>query len=93
MNSQQEIVDQLNEDDRELVYLPKRRKEVKELKTRYDYQKMLAKKIQKPIGYIFAKTRGWPLEWFYQLHSLIKYEKNITKHPVVINSFIKNVWK
>lgn len=59
-----------------------------EPKNRYDYQKIMAGIINKPIGFIFKTTEGWPNNWFIDIQSNCK-EKTKEQQAKFIWWFIK----
>ena len=74
MNSFNEIINQLEEDDEPIskARYPKRL----EPTTKYDYCEKFARIIDKPIGYVLNKTKGWPLDWLIHLDSDQKADQN-----------------
>ena len=57
--------------------------------TKGDYQKVMASVTGREIKVICILTSHWPLQWFYDMHGDIKWERDVTKHPVIVNSWIK----
>ncbi len=80
MDNHQEIINQLNEDDKELVYQPKQRKKTLEPVTRYDFCQVIGKIIGQPTLAILKRTKHYPMDWFYQLQAEVK---NIKSNPSI----------
>lgn len=65
------------------------------LDTRKEIREHMAKVTGRPIKLICILTAHWPdgrdgQSWYHELLSLLNYERDVKKHPVIINSFIKN---
>ena len=65
---------QILEEDESLQYLKKRPK-TPELKTRYDYVKVIASIVKRPIPQMLKLTKHFPDDWFIQIASEAKQLK------------------
>ena len=89
MTPLQELYNQIQEDESEMVYLPKRRKEIPELITKYDYCLHFSKMINKPVGYVLGKSKGWPLDWFISIYSELKSIREPLSRVKYVNWFLR----
>ena len=83
-----ETLDQQIEEDeamQEYHYRPV----LEEPKTRYDFCKAIATITKRPLGCIFKKTEGYPMDWFYQIQSECKQKKTRESKAKYINWFLK----
>ena len=71
MDSYTEINKQLDQDESEEVYAPKARRSPDPI-NKYDYCLIFARLINKPVGYVLAKSKGFPLDWLISIHSELK---------------------
>ena len=67
----------------------KPRQKVFEPITRFDYCKVLASVIKKPVGYVLNKTRHWRMDWYYQVASECKLRKDHISKVKYIHWFIR----
>ena len=72
----------------ELDLEPKRIKRADPV-TKGDYQKIMASVTKRDIQVICILTSHWPLQWFYDMHGDIKWERDSLKHALIVNSWIK----
>lgn len=72
MDSWNELRQAEIESEQEEVYNPRPRKEVKEPVTKYDYCEKFADIIGFPVGKVLKDTKGWPIEWLYEIDSYLK---------------------
>lgn len=65
-------LDQIYFKEDEEIEASRPRRKIFEPVTRYDYCLVIANIIEKPIGYVLKKTKGWPMDWFFQIQSECK---------------------
>ncbi len=80
-------LDQLQEEESldSLKLRPKR----KELNTPKDYREQMAKVTKRPIKLICILTAHWQDSWFRDMHGDLKWQKDRSKHAMIVNSWIK----
>ena len=77
-------------DLQDLQDLPvKQIKRGQELNTIEDYRKVMASVTKRDIKVICILTSHWTLDWYRDMHGDIKWERDKSKHPIIVNSWIK----
>ena len=83
-----ENIQEILEEEESLQYLKKRPK-TPELKTRYDYVKVIASIVKRPIPQMLKLTAHFPDEWFIQIASECKLKKTEVDKAKYIWWFLK----
>lgn len=66
-----------------------RKKRTADPVTRKDYLKIMASVTKRDGKVLAILTSHWPMQWFYDLQSECKYERDRSKHALIVNSWIK----
>ena len=69
---------------------PTERKYVKIPESVKDYREMMRQITKRPIKLICILTAHWRPDWYYQMYSELKYERDRSKHAMIINYWLKS---
>lgn len=60
-----------------------------EPKNKYEFCQAFSKITKRPVGIFLQATKGWPIDWFFQVASECKVRPP-EKQAIYVNYFIKN---
>ena len=88
MNSLDEIYNQISQEEPE-VFEPRRRVETRIPETIKEFRSMMQMITKRPIKLICILTAKWPESWYRDLYGELKYERDRSKHAMIVNYWLK----